>query len=64
MVRFSRSLPVTGKGEIVSGLTGTDVRLEVNGTPVGLLWTDKALPGVPAKVIIRCRDTRKAIVSG
>ena len=26
-----------------------DVRLEVNGTPVGLLWTDKALPGVPAK---------------
>lgn len=64
VVRLSRSLPVTGKGEIVSGLTGTDVRLEVNGTPVGLLWTDKALPGVPAKVIIRCRDTRKAIVSG
>lgn len=49
VVRLSRSLPVTGKGEIVSGLTGTDVRLEVNGTPVGLLWTDKALPGVPAK---------------
>lgn len=49
VVRFSRSLPVTSKGEIVSGLTGTDVRLEVNGTPVGLLWTDKALPGVPAK---------------
>ena len=49
VVRLSRSLPVIGKGEIVSGLTGTDVRLEVNGTPVGLLWTDKALPGVPAK---------------
>ena len=49
VVRLSRSLPVTGKGEIVSGLTGTDVRLEVNGTSVGLLWTDKALPGVPAK---------------
>ena len=29
VVCFSRSLPVTGKGEIVSGLTGTDVRLEV-----------------------------------
>ena len=64
VVRFSRSLPVTGKGEIVSGSTGTDVRRE---HPVKLCpsTTDRQVYRVfPPKVIIRCRDTRKAIVSG
>lgn len=48
VVRLSRSLPVSNKDENLSGLAGKDVRLEVNGTPVGLLWTEHALPGVPA----------------
>lgn len=64
VVRFSRSLPVTGKGEIVSGLTGTDVRLEVNGHLSVCCGRTKLYRVFPPKVIIRCRDTRKAIVSG
>lgn len=48
IVRLSRSMPVSAKGAIVSGLRSPDIRCTVNGTPVSLQWTTDSLPGVPA----------------
>lgn len=50
VVRLSRSLPVSQKGELSrGGVKGADVRLAVNGEAVPLAWTDDSIPGVPAQ---------------
>lgn len=48
VVRLSRSLPVSSKGSVVSGLESKDIRLDVNGTSVPLVWAKDSLSGVPA----------------